>query len=118
LLDNDYADPSKVSLDALGIGNFGGPFGQQSKYAPIALITSWSGQTSGDFWEPGGLPLFAHNDSLSFVDNLSKVSGAHTLKFGGLIERANKQQNFNGDPENRFIYAPWGNQSTGNVYAD
>jgi hypothetical protein len=118
LLDNDYADPSKVSLDALGIGNFGGPFGQQSKYAPIALITSWSGQTSGDFWEPGGLPLFAHNSSLSFVDNLSKVTGAHTLKFGALFERANKIQNFNGDPENRFIYAPWGNGSTGNVYAD
>jgi hypothetical protein len=118
LLDNDYADPSKVSLEALGIPNFAGPFGQNSKYAPISLITSWSGQTSGDFWEPGGLPLFAHNSSLSFNDTLSKISGAHTLKFGALLERGNKTQNFNNDPEGRFIYAPWGNQSTGNVYAD
>jgi outer membrane receptor protein involved in Fe transport len=118
LLDNDYADPSKVSLEALGIPNFAGPFGQNSKYAPISLITSWSGQTSGDFWEPGGLPLFAHNSSLSFNDTLSKIAGAHTLKFGALVERGNKIQNFNNDPEGRFIYAPWGNGSTGNVYAD
>jgi hypothetical protein len=118
LLDNDYKDPSKVSLASLGIPNFAGPFGQQSAYAPVALITSWSGQTSGDFWEPGGLPLFAHNSSLSFVDNLSKIVSTHTLKFGALVERANKIQNFNGDQENRFIYAPWGNGSTGNVFAD
>jgi Carboxypeptidase regulatory-like domain/TonB-dependent Receptor Plug Domain len=118
LLDNDYKDPDKVSLEALGIPNFAGPFGQQSKYAPVALITSWSGQTNGDFWEPGGLPLFAHNSSLSFVDNLSKIVSTHTLKFGAVIERANKIQNFNGDQENRFIYAPWGNGSTGNVFAD
>lgn len=118
LLDNDYADPSKVSLEALGIPNFAGPFGQASKYAPVSLITSWSGQTSGDFWEPGGLPLFAHNSSLSFNDTLSKIAGAHTLKFGALVERGNKIQNTQGDPETRLIYAPWGNQSTGNVFAD
>ncbi|HWP45148.1 MAG TPA: carboxypeptidase regulatory-like domain-containing protein [Blastocatellia bacterium] len=117
-LDNDYADPSRVSLEALGIPNFAGPFGQNSQYAPVAFITSWSGQTSGDFWEPGGLPLFAHNSSLSFTDNLTKISGAHTLKFGGLIERANKIQNVQNDPEMRFIFAPWGANSTGNVYAD
>ncbi|HKP14282.1 MAG TPA: carboxypeptidase regulatory-like domain-containing protein [Blastocatellia bacterium] len=117
-LDNDYADPSKVSLDALGIPQYRTPFGQNSQYAPVALITSWSGQTSGDFWEPGGLPLFAHNSSLSFVDNLSKIYGTHTLKFGGLVERANKIQNFQLEQEGRFIYAPWGNRSTGNVFAD
>ncbi|MFL6213531.1 MAG: carboxypeptidase regulatory-like domain-containing protein [Blastocatellia bacterium] len=117
-LDNDYADPSKVSLDALGIPQYKTPFGRNSDYAPVALITSWSGQTSGDFWEPGGLPLFAHNSSLSFVDNLSKIYGTHTLKFGGLVERANKIQNFQLEQEGRFIYAPWGNRSTGNVFAD
>lgn len=117
-LDNDYADPSKVSLEALGIPNFAGPFGQQSPYAPIAIITSWSGQTKGDFWEPGGLPLFAHNSSLSFTDNLTKVAGAHTLKFGALVERAIKVQNVSNDPETRLIFANWGNGSTGDVYAD
>ncbi|HMG32675.1 MAG TPA: carboxypeptidase regulatory-like domain-containing protein [Blastocatellia bacterium] len=117
-LDNDYNDPSKVSLSALGIQNFKGPFGQQSPYAPVAFITSWSGQTNGDFWEPGGLPLFAHNSSMSFVDNLTKIKGAHTLKFGTLIERANKIQNLGGDPETRLIFANWGNHSTGNVFAD
>ncbi len=118
LLDNDYADPSKVTLEGLGIPNFAGPFGQVSKYAPIAFITSWSGQTSGDFWEPGGLPLFAHNSSLSFNDTVSKIAGAHTLKFGALIERGDKFQNFNNNPETLLVYAPWGANSTGNVFAD
>jgi hypothetical protein len=117
-LDNDYADPSKVSLDALGIANFKGPFGAESPYAPVAFITSWSGQTAGDFWEPGGLPLFAHNSSLSFTDNLTKVSGAHTMKFGGLVERANKIQNLHSEADTRLIFAPWGSGSTGNVFAD
>jgi hypothetical protein len=118
LLDNDYRDPSKVSLGSLGLNNLVGPFGQLSKYAPLSLITSWSGQTSGDLWEPGALPLFAHNASYSVYDNLTKVSGAHTLKFGGVLERATKAQNFQGSPEGMFIYAPWGSGSTGDVFAD
>ncbi len=118
MLDNDYKDPSKVSLSALGIPNYKGPFGQQSPYAPVAFITSWGGLTSGDLWEAGGLPLFAHNSSYSVTDNLTKIKGAHALKFGGLIEQGNKQQNFNGDPEGRYIFATWGNHSTGNEFAD
>ncbi|MEW6126042.1 MAG: carboxypeptidase regulatory-like domain-containing protein [Acidobacteriota bacterium] len=117
-LDNDYRDPSKVTLEALGIPNFAGPFGKQSPYAPISLITSWSGQTSGDFWEPGGLPLFAHNSSLSVTDNLTKVYGAHTMKFGGLIERGGKIQNLQSNAETQLIFSQWGNGSTGNVFAD
>ncbi|HEX6625245.1 MAG TPA: carboxypeptidase regulatory-like domain-containing protein, partial [Pyrinomonadaceae bacterium] len=69
-LNNDYQDPDKVSLNSLGLSNLRGPFGQISQYAPIALITSWSGQTTGDLWEPGNLPLFAHNSSYSVYDNL------------------------------------------------
>lgn len=118
LLDNDYADPSKVTLSALGINNLTNVFGKQSPYAPVALITSWGDSTTGDFWEAGGLPLFAHNSSYSVTDNLTKITGAHSLKFGGLIEQANKIQNQQGDPEGRFVYAPWGSGSTGNVFAD
>jgi hypothetical protein len=117
-LNNDYREPEKVSLSSLGLSNLVGPFGQISQYAPIALITSWSGQTTGDLWEPGNLPLFAHNSSYSLYDNLTKVSGAHTLKFGAVVEQANKEQNFQGSPELMFIYAPWTGASTGDVFAD
>jgi hypothetical protein len=117
-LNNDYREPDKVSLGSLGLSNLVGPFGQISQYAPIALITSWSGQTTGDLWEPGNLPLFAHNASYSIYDNLTKVKGAHTLKFGGVVERATKVQNFQGSPELMFIYAPWTGASTGDVFAD
>lgn len=118
-LSNDYADPSRVSLDALNITGYnGGPFGLQSPYLPVNLITSWSGQTSGDLMEPGGLPLFANNSSFSATDNLTKIVGSHTLKFGGLIEQVNKEQNAQANPEGQFIYAPWGARSTGDVFAD
>jgi len=118
LLNNDYADPSKVSISSLGIGNYATPFGQQSKYVPLAFITSWGGQTHGDLWSPGGNPLFSHNSSFSVTDNATKVKGAHTIKFGTLIEQADKIQNFNTDTEGRFIFANWGNHSTGNEFAD
>jgi hypothetical protein len=117
-LNNDYKEPEKVSLSALGLQNLRGPLGQLSPYAPIALITSWGNSNIADFWEPGGLPLFAHNSSFSVTDNLTKVTGAHTMKFGVLIEQANKRQNFEGSPEGVLIYAPWSGNSTGDVFAD
>jgi len=117
-LDNNYQDPSKVSLSSLGITNYKTPFGQPSQFAPVAFITSWGGQTRGDLWNPGGEPLFAHNSDFSVTDNLSKVRGSHTLKFGTTVEQGDKIQNFNGDQEGRYIFAPWGANSTGNEFAD
>ena len=120
LLDNNYKDPNKVSLQGTGLTALKGPFGQ-GNFAPVNLITSWGGQTTGDLWSPGGLPLFAHNDSLSVTDNLSKVYNSHTMKFGATFERASKQQNItpqNTGPDGEFIYAPWAGGSTGNEFAD
>lgn len=123
-LDNNYADPSKLTLAALGIQNvYKSPFGNVSPVAPVAFITSWGyGPQRGDLWNPGGnnpgTGIFAHNSSFSITDNLTKVKGAHTLKFGTFIEQADKRQDFNLDPEGRFIYAPWGNHSTGNPWSD
>lgn len=117
-LNNDYKEPDKVSLEALGLQNLRGPLGQLSPYAPVALITSWGNANIADFWEPGNLPLFAHNSSFSITDNLTKVTGAHTLKFGLLVEQANKRQNFEGSPEGILFFAPWSGNSTGDVFAD
>ena len=120
ILNNTYGDPSKVNLQGTGLTALKGPFGQ-GNFAPVNLITSWGVPLTGDLWSPGGLPLFAHNDSISVTDNLSKVWGAHTLKFGGTFERASKQQNVspsNEGPDGEFIYAPWAGGSTGNVFED
>ncbi len=117
-LDNDYADPNKVSLATLGMQNlqlpFDKQFGRQSKNAPLSLI-SWS---QGSMWAPGTNPIFAYNDSFSAADNISKVVSSHTLKFGGLVEQANKKQNFQDTSEGQLELNQWGPNSTGNDWGD
>lgn len=115
-LNYDFADPSKLSKSALGISNLKLPFTTSTPYAPLALI-SWD--VGSQLWEPGNLPLFAHNDSYSANDTLSKVYGNHTMKFGGLIERAGKFQNTQGTPEGQIEFEG-GNQprTTGNAFAN
>jgi len=122
LLNNSYEDPNKVSLAGTGLTALRGPFGQ-APFAPVSLITSWGAAGTGDLWSPGDIPIFAHNDSISVTDNLSKVWGAHTLKFGGTFERASKQQTTaagatDGGQAGGFVYAPWAGGSTGNEFAD
>lgn len=117
-LNYDYSDPSKVSKDALGLSNLNLPWGSRATtpYAPIALI-SWD--VNSHLWEPGGIPLFAFNDSYSLSETLSKVQGNHTLKFGGLIEKAGKFQNLNGLPEGQIEYEGGGGVFTGgNAFAN
>lgn len=117
-LDNAYEDPDKVSLAALGMQSLQLPFdkrfGRQSNTAPLSLI-SWS---QGQLWSPGTNPIFAYNDSFSVTDNLSKVLGSHTLKFGALVEQANKKQNFQDESEGRLVLNQWTPNSTGNDFAD
>lgn len=119
-LDNDYADPSKVSRSSLGLANLKLPFQTSTPYAPVAIIGNWQPNVS-QLWEPGNLPLFAHNDSLSLADTLSKVTGNHTLKFGALIERFTKLQNQSGSPEGLIEVndTSFGQvKTTGNIWAN
>ncbi len=117
-LDNDYADPNKVKLSTLGLDNLKLPFdqrfGRQSQNVPLSLI-SWS---QGQLWSPGTNPIFAWNDSFSITDNLSKVVGAHTLKFGALVEQGNKKQNFQDTSEGQLVMNQWTGNSTGNDWGD
>jgi hypothetical protein len=70
-------------------------------------------------WEPGGVPLFAFNDSYSLSETLSKVTGNHTLKFGGLIERAGKFQNQTAATEGQIEYeGANGVFTSGNAFAN
>ena len=121
-LDNRYADPDKVKLSTLGIENIwrlpfdNTRFGRQSPFVSLSLI-SWA---QGQLWSPGTNPIFAWNDSFSITDNLSKVKGSHTLKFGALIEQGNKRQNFQGDPDSQGLigFNNWNGQGTGNDWGD
>ncbi|MDX2041077.1 MAG: carboxypeptidase regulatory-like domain-containing protein [Acidobacteriota bacterium] len=121
-LDNRYADPDKVKLSTLGIENIwrlpfdNTRFGRQSPFVSLSLI-SWA---QGQLWSPGTNPIFAWNDSFSVTDNLSKVVGSHTLKFGALIEQGNKRQNFQGDPDSQGLigFNNWNGQGTGNDWGD
>ncbi len=117
-LDYDYADPTKVSKSALGVANLQLPFGARSQtpYAPVALI-SWEANNA-EMWEPGGLPLFAINDSYSLTETLSKVYNNHTFKFGGLIERARKFQNNSARTEGLINYESSQGRTTGNAFAN
>ena len=117
-LDYDFLDPSKVSKSSLGLNNLQLPWGARANtpYASLALI-SWD--VGSNMWEPGGIPLFAFNDSYSVSETLSKVRGNHTLKFGGLIEKAGKLQNLNGSPEGQIEYEGMNQaRTTGNAFAN
>lgn len=121
-LDNAYADPNKVKLSTLGLDNIwhlpfdNTQFGRQSPYVSLSLI-SWA---QGQLWSPGTNPIFAYNDSFSVTDNLTKVAGSHTLKFGALIEQGNKRQNFQGDPDSQGLigFNNWNGNGTSNDWGD
>lgn len=116
-LNNSYAEPEKVSLGALGIPNFQLPFGRTTNNPPA--IHTWGGN-GGDLYSGlSGENIFAYNDSYSVTDNLTKIYGSHTLKFGGLIEQANKEQNFQGREEGAIILAAgWNQNATRSDFGD
>jgi hypothetical protein len=122
-LDNNYADPNKVKLTTLGLDNLwrlpfdNTQFGKQSPYVSLSLISWTQGQ---QLWSPGTNPIFAYNDSFSLTDNLTKIAGSHTFKFGALVEQGNKRQNFQGDPDSQgnIIFNNDNPNGTRNAYGD
>ena len=50
--------------------------------------------------------MYAHNDELTFSDKLTKIAGAHGLKFGATLSRLQKQQNFQNNEEMLAVFAP------------
>jgi Carboxypeptidase regulatory-like domain/TonB-dependent Receptor Plug Domain len=113
-LNNGYADPSKVSLDSLGVGSYSGFFGNQSKYVPAIINGNlgnlWSAQDQDN--------IFAYNGSLQFQDNVTKVLSAHAVKLGLTVERQDKEQNFNNDGQTRLTVADATAGGTGNSYGN
>jgi len=128
----DFADPSKVSYEGLGLSqadkvgfqgqagsavcnNCGGvDFIGKNPYVPVSVINAWA--PSGLF-TAYGYPIYSPYSSYSVTDNLSKVFNTHTLKFGAFIEQGNKEQQSNHDTD--ITVAQWGQtNATGNDFGD
>jgi carboxypeptidase family protein len=119
-LDNFWRDPSKVRIDGYPElkGYAQGFFPGESPYLPLNLITSGWGQGGpGNLWAPA-MDVYAHNDALQFSEKLTKIAGAHGLKFGFSAEKGRKQQNFQNDEMGYMEFDPWATGGTGNALAD
>ncbi|MGI8672989.1 MAG: carboxypeptidase regulatory-like domain-containing protein [Luteitalea sp.] len=115
-LDHFYKDPSRIRKDSVGI-DFEGMFPGESPYLPLQTIHSWGGSQVGDLWSPTN-DVFAYNDALQLSYKLTKIVGAHGLKFGTSATRLTKEQNFQNEENVQLIYANWAPGSTGNTVAD
>ena len=62
--------------------------------------------------------MYAHNDALQFSNKLTKLLGAHGLKFGISVERGQKQQNFQNLEAGQLWFGNDNNDGTGNSGAD
>lgn len=115
---NQIDDRSKVSRQALGYP-YQGVFGQSNDQIPSADPGGW-GNNGPIYYNPGGFDpiLFAEKYQFNAAENLTKVWGTHTAKFGAYFERITNNQPGNGDSNGALFNANWGGDSTGNTFAD
>src|SRR5215475_4819997 len=112
---NQFQDPKKISKSALNIP-FKGLF--KNGLDQIPAITTWGeGPT---LFNPGGFDpiLFATKHLANFADNLTKVQGTHSLKFGAFFEHVINDQPGNDYSNGLAVFANGGNNSSGNALAD
>jgi hypothetical protein len=81
------------------------------------VVPNWGGGVS-NMWSAAN-DMYAHNDEMTFSNKLTKIAGAHGLKFGASLQRLHKQQNFNNNEEAYLVFSPgWTPGSTGNAVGD
>jgi hypothetical protein len=113
-------NPSAVNPAKLGM-TYQGLFG--AKETQIADTLSWSGalaefQPQASFGGSAfGGKFGAHKYDPSFTDNLSKVVGTHTMKFGFYWDQSGNQQGTDGY-EGTYEFETYGSTSTNNILAD
>jgi hypothetical protein len=113
-----YADPSKVNPADVGL-NYTHIFNVVKNYQ-IPQITGW-GDGVANLINPSGYEggsLYANKWLPTVADNVSKLFGTHTTKFGVYWERTKNQQPSSQNANGQLQYANWGTGSTGNAYAD
>jgi hypothetical protein len=117
---NTFEDPKKVDRSAVGF-NFAGIY--KNGVAQIPAITGWGGEFAtlfnpGGFEVGGGKGLYADKYLPSISDNISKVWGTHTSKFGFYYEWVRNVQPANGYTNGIIAEANWASNTTGSAYAD
>jgi hypothetical protein len=114
-----FSDPAKINADDLGIG-FKHIF-NDTVNNQIPVYTGWSDGLA-NLLQPSGFEnkntLYASKWLPSASENVSKVWGTHTAKFGMYWERTRNQQPSDSYVNGELQYANWGQGSTGNAYAD
>jgi len=116
-------DPSAIDPATLGF-NVPGLFG--AKRVQIPDITSGTGnggfagyQTQAIFGGNFNGGAFGGLKSVPAVyDNLSKVSGTHTMKFGFYWDSNGNQQSSGQPIQGRYAFETTGGTTTGNLYSD
>lgn len=116
---NVFQDSKKVSKSALNIP-FNGIF--KNGVDQIPSMTGWGGEFAtlfnpSGFQIGGSQGLFAKKHLPSLSDNLSKVWGTHTAKFGVYYEFVINDQPSNNYANGLIQEATWAS-ATGNPYAD
>lgn len=113
---NKFEDPSKVSKSALGMP-FRGLFKNGLDQIP-SVIGSWG--EGATLFNPGGFDpvLFATKHLMNISDNMTKVQGVHTLKFGAYYEYVINNQPGNGNSNGAANFNIGGLNSSGNIMAD
>jgi len=119
-LPNSFQDPSKISRSGLGL-NYNLLFTHPN---PDQLIfpqmTGWGDGISNQLntgFELNGT-VYAKKTLPSVADNVFKVWGRHTTKFGFYWERTWNSQPGNAAVNGSMQFAPWASNTTGNAYAD
>ncbi len=114
-----YQDPAKINAQTLGIYHkhiFNNTVNNQ-----IPALTGWSDGIA-NIINPSGYEqnntLYADKWLPTLADNVSKVWGTHTAKFGFYWERTKNQQPSDNYVNGQEVYSNWGQASTGNAYAD
>lgn len=117
-LPNSFENPSKVDPSALGVSY---PTIFKAGLKEITTMTGWGGGFA-NMIQPSGFQitgsLYAKKKLPTISDNMTKVAGTHTMKFGFYWEATSNDQPSSNNANGQAQFANWGGNSTGNAYAD
>ncbi len=117
---NVFKDPDKVDRTKIGYPYRGL---WKNGVTQIPAFTGWGGEMAtllnpGGFELGGSRGLYADKFMPTVSDDLSKVWGTHTAKFGAFYEWIRNVQPGSGFSNGQMILSNWGGNTSGNPYAD
>ncbi|MDP8979180.1 MAG: carboxypeptidase-like regulatory domain-containing protein [Acidobacteriota bacterium] len=119
-LPNSFENPAAVNPATLGV-NYQHLFAANNNVGDIPSMTGWGGGFA-NLIQPSGFQitgaLYAKKTLPTVADNLSKVWGTHSMKFGFYWEATSNNQPSSNNANGQMQFATWGGNSTGNAYAD